>query len=214
MANSLSSYVLHGLRRSTPVILVCSLSIAQAQPAKAAHSQKEMSSQDRETLRIALDAYDQGDAAKAEPLLRDLTKRYPGSYEANEALGSLFAESGKLEEALPYLRHSCELAPRQALAHANLGAAYLKLGEAPPAVTELRKAVTLDPTQRGHSIQPRSGTDACPRSAVCCQRIRRSRGTHARGSGARIQSRARSLRERLLPRSCNDSRADPFRANE
>lgn len=104
-----------------------------------------MSSQDREALRLALDAYDQGNIAKAEPLLRDLTKRFPGSYEANEALGSLFAEAGNLQEALPYLRQSCELAPRQALAHANLGAAYLKLGDASAAVGELRKAVTLDP---------------------------------------------------------------------
>ncbi len=50
--------------------------------------------------------------------------------EANEALGSLYAEAGDLARALPSLERSCALAPRQALAHANLGAAYLKLGGA------------------------------------------------------------------------------------
>ncbi len=104
-----------------------------------------MSDRDVATLHAALDAYDGGRSSAAEPALRDLTKRYPDSYEANEALGSLYAEAGDMARAIPYLRKSCALAPQDALAHANLGAAYLKFGNAPEAIKELETATTLDP---------------------------------------------------------------------
>jgi len=83
-----------------------------------------MSIADRNALQAALDAYDQGQAARAEPVLRDLATRYPKNYEANEALGGIYAESNDLVRALPYLQQACAIAPQQALAHANLGAAY------------------------------------------------------------------------------------------
>ncbi|CAN5574874.1 hypothetical protein BH10ACI4_BH10ACI4_20740 [soil metagenome] len=117
-----------------------------AQTSTAKHSPTpSMSQQDQTRLHTALDAYDAGQSAQAEPILRDLSKRYPSSYEANEALGSLYAESGDMEKALPILQHAAILAPRQALAHANLGAAMLKLGKTQEAIVELRKATTLDP---------------------------------------------------------------------
>jgi tetratricopeptide (TPR) repeat protein len=104
-----------------------------------------MSPQDRTQLHKALDAYDAGNAAQAEPLLRDLSKRYPANYEANEALGSLYAEGGDYAQALTFLKHAAELAPREALAQANLGAALLKLGQPNEAVVALKKATALDP---------------------------------------------------------------------
>ena len=97
-------------------------------------------------LRNALDAYDRGDARTAEPLLRGFVIRHRDSYQANEALGSLYAEADNSVEALPYLRHACEIAPGQALAHANLGAAYLKLARTEDALRELHTAVALDPS--------------------------------------------------------------------
>jgi len=100
---------------------------------------------DRNALHAALDAYDQGQAAKAEPPLRDLAARYPRNYEANEALGGIYAEANDTARALPYLQRACTLAPRQALAHANLGAAYLKLDRHAEAVRELERASALDP---------------------------------------------------------------------
>jgi tetratricopeptide (TPR) repeat protein len=104
-----------------------------------------MSIADRNALRGALDAYDQGQAAKAEPVLRDLASRYPNSYEANEALGGIYAESNDTARALPYLQRACTIAPRKALAHANLGAAYLKLDRSADAVRELERASVLEP---------------------------------------------------------------------
>jgi tetratricopeptide (TPR) repeat protein len=106
---------------------------------------KPMSSSDQTALHSALDAYDRGEVQAAEPLLRDLARRYPKNYEACEALGSLYAESGDLDKALPYLQHAIVIAPRQAIAHANLGAAYIKLSKNADAVNELQIAARLEP---------------------------------------------------------------------
>jgi len=104
-----------------------------------------MKEADEAQLKRALDAYDQGDMQTAKPLLTDLTKRYPGSFEANEALGTLYVEAGELPASLVYLRRACVLAPDQAIAHANLGAAYLKSGQGAEAVDQLRTATQADP---------------------------------------------------------------------
>ena len=104
---------------------------------------------DQAALKRALDAYDQGDLKTAEPLLADLATRHPRSYEANEALGSLYAESDRNDLAIKYLRQACTLAPREALAHANLGAAYLKSDRSSEAIAELRLALKTDPRNAG-----------------------------------------------------------------
>ena len=103
-----------------------------------------ISSTDQATLKRALDAYDQGDLKSAEPLLVELVTRYPRSYEANEALGSLYAESDRSDLAIKYLRQACTLAPREAVGHANLGAAYLKSNRSAEAIAELRLALRTD----------------------------------------------------------------------
>ncbi len=125
-------------------LVAASVRTLPAQPPSAS-SAPHMTAADRKALQTALDAYDQGNAKAAEPVLRDLARRYPGSYEANEALGSLYVESGAETQALPYLEHACAIAPRQAIAHANLGAAYLKLNRTADAVRELQKAAVLEP---------------------------------------------------------------------
>jgi len=78
-------------------------------------------------------------------MLHSLATRYPKNYEANEALGSLYAETDNLPQALIYLRRACTIAPSQALSHANLGALYLKLTHPADAVHELEIAAKLDP---------------------------------------------------------------------
>jgi predicted Zn-dependent protease len=122
-------------------VLGATEAISSAQTSRA----NVMSDSDRSALREALNAYDAGNLSGAEPMLRDLLSRYPTSYEANEALGSLYVESNFPAKALPYLEHARGIAPRQALAHANLGAAYLKLNRPTEAVRELQIAARLDP---------------------------------------------------------------------
>jgi tetratricopeptide (TPR) repeat protein len=114
-----------------------------------------MSAADQLTLQRALDAYDAGDFHAAEPMLFGLVKRYPDSFEANEALGSLYAETADLALAVRYLRHACTLAPGQAISHANLGAVYLKLKRNQEAASELRTASKLD--GRNSSVQSNLG---------------------------------------------------------
>ena len=111
----------------------------------ATPSSQSISGADATTLHQALDAYDKGDLHTAEPALHELVARYPGNYEANEALGSLYAESGEVARAMTYLERAASVAPGQAIAHANLGTAYFKLGKNKEAVRELRVAVASDP---------------------------------------------------------------------
>ena len=104
-----------------------------------------MSAADLETLHTALDAYDRGDAERAESPLLHLTTIYPGSYPAAEALGSLYVEASRLPEALPLLERAARLAPRDPLAHTNLGAAFAALKQSHDAVRELHRAADLTP---------------------------------------------------------------------
>ncbi len=108
------------------------------------HAKAVLPASAQEDLKTALDLYDQGNLSAAEPRLIELTRRYPSSFEAEEALGSIYAEQNDLPHALPYLRRASTLEPSQAIAHANLGAAYLKSGKTREAVTELRVAARLD----------------------------------------------------------------------
>ncbi len=123
-----------------------SYTAAQMQHAAAARKTASSGAARKDQLQRALAAYDAGQSAEAESLLRSYVATDPDSYPAQEALGSLYAEGGALDRALPHLEKACALAPHEAIAHANLGAAYLKSGSTKKAVTELEKAVALDPT--------------------------------------------------------------------
>lgn len=122
------------------LLMLCALAL----PALA-QTAPHMQPADQATLKAALDAYDQGNLTAAEPKLHDLASRYPKNFEANEALGSLYAEQGDTQRALPYLEHAAAIAPNQPIARANLGAAWLKLGDLAKAVHELQSAAALDP---------------------------------------------------------------------
>lgn len=129
-------------------VILPSRVLGQARAAAASRSATggmAMSANDVSALRGALEAYDRGNAAAAEPVLRGLAARYPKSYEAQEALGGIYAEAGDAGKALPYLERASRVDPRQALGHANLGAVYLKLNRAGEAVAELQRAAVLEP---------------------------------------------------------------------
>ncbi len=99
------------------------------------------------TLHTALDAYDSGNLAAAEPVLRRLSTSFPSSYAATEALGSLLAESSRPALALPLLQRATALAPQDPLAESNLAAALLALNRPTEAVCALRRALTLSPPE-------------------------------------------------------------------
>jgi predicted Zn-dependent protease len=137
-------------RRLTSLLLLFVMLVSGNLAASPAMAQthtpaRNLSTADVQVLHTALDAYDAGDSKSAEPLLVGLTRRNPDNYPAAEALGSLYAEAGKLNAALPLLQRASTLAPEESLAFANLGAAYLKLARLPEAVRDLRRAVQLEP---------------------------------------------------------------------
>lgn len=105
----------------------------------------EMPSADNLMLKRALSAYDQGHDDQSEPLLLDLTHRYPGNFAATETLGLIYAERGDFPSAIPLLEKACAVRPSSAIAFANLGAAYLKEGQTLDALRALQRAASLDP---------------------------------------------------------------------
>ena len=103
-----------------------------------------MTSADRQKLRQALAAYDDGRSAEARPGLEDLLTRHPANFQINEALGLIRAEAGDLVGALPLLEKAEHLQPGKPMAHANLGVAYLKLMRPQQALIQLKIAARLD----------------------------------------------------------------------
>jgi tetratricopeptide (TPR) repeat protein len=124
------------------IVCLCGIAVNGSAQRSPAHS---MSAQDHARLDAALKAYDAQNDAVAEPILYDIATRYPSNFEANEALGSLYAVAGDAQKALPFLQHACTANPHQAVAHSNLGVAYLKLNRGQDAVRELKLSVALDP---------------------------------------------------------------------
>jgi len=122
----------------------CLVAAAQVTPPGSAQPQA-MTSADRAKLQRSLTAYDEGHPQEAEPILREIAASYPDNFEAAEALGLIYAESGKTSAALPLLQRATKLRPSMAAAWANLGAAYLKLNRTEDAVQALRKSAALDP---------------------------------------------------------------------
>ncbi len=108
-------------------------------------SPRAMTAADASAFKHALDLQDQGKGAEAEPILKSLASKYPGSFEAAESLGLLYAEAGDVNAALPLLERAVKLSPRSALAQANLGAAFVKLSRSDEAVRALQRAAALDP---------------------------------------------------------------------
>src|SRR6202021_579430 len=107
-----------------PLVLAAVLGTAAWLPAASA---TQMSAADTARLHDTLEAYDQGHVQEAQPLLEELIRRHPASFEINETLGLIFAEAGHLLQALPMLARAAQIRPRSAVARSTLGAANLKL---------------------------------------------------------------------------------------
>src|SRR3954468_22931667 len=84
-----------------------------------------------------------GDPARAEALLDELTRRSPRTAEAFLALGELRAGRGALEEAVAPLGRAVDLDGGYAAAWCALGEALAGLGRVDPARDALRRTLTL-----------------------------------------------------------------------
>ena len=95
-----------------------------------------------------------GDAAGAEPHLREAVRLRPGSAEALNALGVALTQLGRpgdAEAALEAFRRAAVADPADAAIRNNLGNALAARGDAPGALAEFREAVRLAPGEAaGH----------------------------------------------------------------
>lgn len=95
-----------------------------------------------------------GDAAGAEPHLREAVRLRPGSAEALNALGVALTQLGRpgdAEAALEAFRRAAAADPRDAAIRNNLGNALAARGDAPGALAEFREAARLAPDEAaGH----------------------------------------------------------------
>ena len=95
-----------------------------------------------------------GDAAGAEPHLREAVRLRPGSAEALNALGVALTQLGRpadAETALEAFRRAAIADPADAAIRNNLGNALAARGDAPGALAEFREAARLAPSEAaGH----------------------------------------------------------------
>ncbi|HVV00494.1 MAG TPA: tetratricopeptide repeat protein [Verrucomicrobiae bacterium] len=83
---------------------------------------------------------------KDETLWESVLQRNPASWTANNNLGCIRAEQGKLDEAIQEFKRSLESNPRNAAAHANLGKALAATRDFAGAEQEFNTAVRLKST--------------------------------------------------------------------
>jgi Flp pilus assembly protein TadD len=90
--------------------------------------------------------YSQSDMYRdQETLFRTTIARNPDAWLAYHNLGTIYAETGRLAEAVPMAETVLRLHPNYALAENNLGDALTKLGRPREAVPHLERAVQLEP---------------------------------------------------------------------
>jgi tetratricopeptide (TPR) repeat protein len=97
-------------------------------------------------------------------------------------LGTLFAESGRPDDAISYLRKAESLSPTNPSVHEELGKAYLLINRLSDAQTELEKAIALAPDasalhyKLGQIFRKEGLLDRAQQEFATCERLN---GTHS-----------------------------------
>lgn len=86
-----------------------------------------------------------GNRTAAEPLYREALDLDPGHTDSLYLLGTLCAETGRLEEALALMTRAAASAPGSPMIHNNLGSIHLMRGDLAPAADCYERALRLDP---------------------------------------------------------------------
>lgn len=85
------------------------------------------------------------DYQSSQALWEDTVAKRPTSARAQNNLGFVYYEKGRLADAIVHFREALRLDPTSAQAHYNLGLALMATGELPEAVTEFGSAVRILP---------------------------------------------------------------------
>jgi Flp pilus assembly protein TadD/mono/diheme cytochrome c family protein len=91
----------------------------------------------------SIEAGNQNSARAIELLQRALKQR--DDFDAHQLLAAVYAQSGKLADALREFQAAQKLRPNDAQSHLALARVYAEMGQMPNAIREQRAALTLDP---------------------------------------------------------------------
>jgi Flp pilus assembly protein TadD/mono/diheme cytochrome c family protein len=110
-----------------------------------------------------------GDSARAIDLLHQALKQRDDA-DAHQLLAAVYAQSGRLAEALPEFQAAQRLRPTEAEPHLALAKVYAGMGDMPSAILEQKAALALDAANPGDwndlgVLQARAGDKAAARAA-------------------------------------------------
>jgi tetratricopeptide (TPR) repeat protein len=118
----------------------------------AGSNARRLTPNDQARFHTAVEAYEAGRFAEAQPTLQELAKIYPSDADVQTATGMLFLDSGKIELGISFLSRAYKLNPRNAAVAGNLGLAYLKTGKSSEALAPLQSACRLAPKNFANKV--------------------------------------------------------------
>jgi tetratricopeptide (TPR) repeat protein len=86
-----------------------------------------------------------GDLLRAEMTFREVLKRDPVNFEANDALATIFSQRGRPRDAAPFYEQALAINPGDAIAHSNYGGVLDALGRRQEALEHYERALAIQP---------------------------------------------------------------------
>ena len=108
---------------------------------------------DEETLTYAIALSASGDLNGAKTLLAQALTRAPNSALLQDALGSLLAQTGSMDEAIPHFERAVSLDPSLNQAQVHLGTLLIAQNRPADAIGPLESAVAADPSSFDANLQ-------------------------------------------------------------
>ena len=104
---------------------------------------------EKDFLKKARDAYNQRDIKKTIRIYNTIISHFPNSEEANNDMGIILGQTGKLDEAVNYFSRAIRINPERATFYNNLGFIFHRKGDINKALDCFSKALKLDPYSVG-----------------------------------------------------------------
>ena len=99
----------------------------------------------KEIFAQAAKDYKKNNFKSAEKLYKEILKKNPNHLDSIVLLGTLLAQSGKLEKAKQFFQKAIKINPNSSNVNYNLGLAFKELGEYKKAVSHYEKAIKIKP---------------------------------------------------------------------
>ena len=99
----------------------------------------------KEIFAQAAKDYKKNNFKSAEKLYKEILKKNPNHFDSIVLLGTLLAQSGKLEKAKQFFQKAIKINPNSSNVNYNLGLAFKELGEYKKAVSHYEKAIKIKP---------------------------------------------------------------------